>query len=206
MQPAFIYRLITVVLLLALGSCSKDTQIPEDAMIQIELRSNPPEGGTVAGEGSFLPGTMITVIATPSDDYTFHRWTENGNEVSAGATYTFEGQTDRTLTAEFHDYQDPLIGTYHGTRHHYSWMMGSPPTTYDTIYPYSFTVSKHPTSLDSIIVNGGTFPIDTSLSFFSMPYPGNITSLDFRNDSCLIYFRSGGLGGYFVTDIKGLRQ
>jgi hypothetical protein len=84
--------------------------------------------------------------------------------------------------------------------------MGNPPSIFDTTFAYSFSVSKHPSSIDSIIVDGGTFPLDTSLSFYEMPYPGNIRSLDFRNDSCLIYFRSGGLGGYFITEIKGLKQ
>ena len=202
------FRLLLVLTVPALmSSCRKDTQIPEAVFVQIQLMSSPNAGGTVIGGGSYLPGTMLSVTATPSAKYySFHRWSEGGVTVSTESTYVFEAETDRTLNAEFVDFQESLVGLYSGTRHHYSWMMGNPPTSHDTTYPYSFTVSNHPWSLDSIIVDGGTFPIDTSLSYYSMPYPGNIRSLDFRNDSCLIYFRSGGLGGFSIVQIKGLRQ
>lgn len=199
---SFVALCFTVTLI----SCQKDTQIPEAAMIHIEITAEPSEGGTVSAGRYYLPGTNVTVTAYPSADYYFRNWIENGIEVSSEPAYSFITQSNRTLTAVFYDFRDPLVGTYNGTKHNYSWSMGNPPSTFDTTFAFSFFVSKHPSSTDSIIVDGGTFPIDTSLSFYEMPYPGNIRSLDFRNDSCLIYFRSGGLGGYFVTEIKGLKQ
>lgn len=103
------------------------------------------------------------------------------------------------------DFRDPLIGTYVGTKQQGSWSISNP-IGFDTTYAYSFIVEKHGSALDSIIVDGRTYPIDTSLSYYYSPYPGNIDELDFRNDSCFIYLRSGGLGGYSFTLRKGKKQ
>ena len=146
-------------------SCRKDAQIPTAAMVRIDLVADPMDAGTVIGDGMYLPGTSLTVTATPSANYYFKNWKENGLPVSTDASYSFIAETDRTLVAEFYDFRDPVTGNYSGTKHNYSWIMGNPPTTSDTTFAYSFSVSKHPTSMDSIIVDGGTFPIDTSLSF-----------------------------------------
>jgi hypothetical protein len=201
-----IISIVALYFTFTLISCQKDTQVPEATMILIEITAEPFEGGTVTGGGHYLPGTNVTVTAGPSADYYFRNWIENGIEVSSDPAYSFIAQSNRTLTAVFYDFRDPIVGVYNGTKHNYSWSMGNPPSTFDTTFAFSFSVSKHPSSIDSIIVDGGTFPLDTSLSFYEMPYPGNIRSLDFRNDSCLIYFRSGGLGGYSLTEIKGLKQ
>jgi hypothetical protein len=198
------FLLIAAITLLT--ACRKDVQIPDAAMAHIELTASPSDGGTVEGGGVYQLGSSVKVKATASADYLFQHWTENGIEVSSQSEYSFTAYSNRALTAHFYDFRDPIVGNYAGTHHNYSWIMGNPPSTYDTTYAYSFTVSKHPTSTDSIIVDGGTFPLDTSLSFYEMPYPGNIRSVDFRNDSCLIFFRSGGLGGYAASEIKGLKQ
>lgn len=103
------------------------------------------------------------------------------------------------------DFRDPLVGLYLGTKQVGSWNMSNP-ITYDTTYAYSFSVAKHPSAADSIIVDGRTYSIDTTLIYYYSPYPGNIDQLDFRNDSCFIYLRSGGLGGYSFTHRQGKKQ
>lgn len=103
------------------------------------------------------------------------------------------------------DFRDPLIGTYVGTKQQGSWSISNP-VGYDTTYAYSFVVEKHSTATDSIIVDGRTYPMDTTLSYYYSPYPGNIDQLDFRYDSCFIYLRSGGLGGYSFTLRQGRKQ
>lgn len=103
------------------------------------------------------------------------------------------------------DFRDALVGNYVGTKQLYSWNMSNP-IAYDTTFAYSFLVSKHPTAADSIIVDNRVYPIDTSLSYYYSNYPGNIDQMDFKNDSCIIYLRSGGLGGYSYSYRKGKKQ
>lgn len=67
----------------------------------ISVSANPSDGGVVRGGGSFQEGQYCTVIATANDDYTFTNWTENDNEVSTDANYTFMVNGDRTLKANF---------------------------------------------------------------------------------------------------------
>jgi hypothetical protein len=112
---------------------------------------------------------------------------------------------EQMLTPVPVDFRDALVGNYVGTQQQYFWTMSNP-IAFDTTYAYSFSVSKHPTSADSIIVDNRVYPIDTSLSYYYSNYPGNIDQMDFRNDSCLIYQRSGGLGGFSYTYRKGKKQ
>lgn len=67
----------------------------------ISVSASPPAGGTVRGGGSYEEGTVVTVSAAPNRDYRFVRWTENGNEVSKTARYTFTVNAGHMLIAEF---------------------------------------------------------------------------------------------------------
>ena len=67
----------------------------------INVSANPSNGGTVTGGGAYHYGENCTVIATPATGYTFLRWTENGNQVSTNANYTFTVTGNRTLVAQF---------------------------------------------------------------------------------------------------------
>lgn len=59
------------------------------------------DGGSVSGQGTYAYGTSLTVTATPSPNYSFVSWTENGTVVSTDASYTFTVDADRTLKANF---------------------------------------------------------------------------------------------------------
>lgn len=67
----------------------------------VSTSSNPSNGGTTTGSGSFSSGTSVTVSATANNNFTFNNWTENGNVVSANSTYTFTIAANRNLVAEF---------------------------------------------------------------------------------------------------------
>ena len=67
----------------------------------ISVSSNPANGGTATGGGSFQQGQSCIVRATANTGYTFVNWTENGNQVSANANYTFTVNGNRTLVANF---------------------------------------------------------------------------------------------------------
>jgi hypothetical protein len=67
----------------------------------ISVSSNPTNGGTVTGGGTYQQGQSCTVHATANTGYTFTNWTENGNVVSTNANYTFTVTGNRTLVANF---------------------------------------------------------------------------------------------------------
>ena len=74
---------------------------PSPKTYAITVAASSAEGGTVSGGGDYLEGSSVTVTASPNSGYRFVGWTENGTTVSTSATYTFEVEADRTLTAVF---------------------------------------------------------------------------------------------------------
>ncbi len=67
----------------------------------VSVISSPEEGGVVTGDGRYPKGAQVTVTAAANTGYHFTRWTEDGKEASANASYTFTITSDRTLTAVF---------------------------------------------------------------------------------------------------------
>ena len=67
----------------------------------VTVSSNPSNGGSVTGGGTFTYGQSCTVTATANTGYTFSNWTENGNVVSSNANYTFNVEGNRNLVANF---------------------------------------------------------------------------------------------------------
>ena len=67
----------------------------------ISVSANPTDGGSVTGGGTYQQGQSCTVSATPATGYNFVKWTENGNQVSTNANYTFTVTGNRTLVAQF---------------------------------------------------------------------------------------------------------
>lgn len=81
--------------------------LPSTSSYQIATFAHPSSGGSTRIQGSantsgtYEEGTSITVMAEANDGYRFVRWTENGEEISTRATYTFIAEADRALTAVF---------------------------------------------------------------------------------------------------------
>ena len=67
----------------------------------VSVSSNPTNGGTVTGGGTYQQGQSCTVSATAASGYNFQKWTENGSQVSTSASYTFNVNGNRTLVAQF---------------------------------------------------------------------------------------------------------
>lgn len=57
--------------------------------------------GTVSGGGTYAAGTSVSAQATPSNNYHFVSWTENGSIASSVNPYTFTLNSDRSLVANF---------------------------------------------------------------------------------------------------------
>lgn len=67
----------------------------------ISVSANPPDGGTITGEGTYAQGITIVLTATPSEGYRFKNWTENGVIQWLTDQYEFVVDRDRTLIANF---------------------------------------------------------------------------------------------------------
>lgn len=67
----------------------------------INASSDPSDGGTVSGGGTYNSGETCTLVATSNTGYEFVNWTENGNQVSSNPTYSFTVNANRTLVAHF---------------------------------------------------------------------------------------------------------
>ena len=82
----------------------------------VSVSANPANGGTVIGGGSYQGGQTCTVTATAQAGYTFVNWTENGNQVSTEASYTFTVTGNRTLVANFTlcDYTNIILNELNG--------------------------------------------------------------------------------------------
>lgn len=69
---------------------------------------NKTDGGSVAGEGKYLDGKEVTLIATANNGFEFIGWfDENGNEISREYTYRFIVKSDLVLNAKFKE-QDKI--------------------------------------------------------------------------------------------------
>lgn len=68
----------------------------------VQANPMPAVGGTVTGSGSYAGGSTVYLTATPSSNYQFANWTENGSTVSTSASYTITDLSrDMSLVANF---------------------------------------------------------------------------------------------------------
>jgi formylglycine-generating enzyme required for sulfatase activity len=75
--------------------------LPAVSLVMISVQAIPSNEGTVAGGGVFLPGTMVTNVATPNTGDQFISWTSNGVVVSTSANYVFTATASLALVANF---------------------------------------------------------------------------------------------------------
>ena len=68
---------------------------------QITASTDPSNAGTVSGAGTYDCGDICTLTATAIGDYSFMYWTEEGEQVSSDAFYSFIAMNDRNLVAHF---------------------------------------------------------------------------------------------------------
>ncbi|MBP7075848.1 MAG: T9SS type A sorting domain-containing protein [Bacteroidales bacterium] len=71
------------------------------ASYTITVAAAPEEGGEVSGGGTYFHNENATVTATANQGYTFVNWTDNGEEVSTDANYSFTVTSARNLVANF---------------------------------------------------------------------------------------------------------
>lgn len=69
----------------------------------VNLQSDPHDnlGGSVAGGGTFVHGTEISVVASPNMGFAFDAWTEEGNMVDEDVVHNFVVNKNRSLIGNF---------------------------------------------------------------------------------------------------------
>lgn len=67
----------------------------------IAVTVSPEGGGTVTGAGRYQEGEAVTLAAEPAEGYKFSGWQENGQTVSADATYSFTASANRVFVVAF---------------------------------------------------------------------------------------------------------
>ena len=77
-------------------------------LYSITVSASPAEAGTVSGGGFYSSGETCTVTAIPAEGYSFVNWTEDGEEVSTEATYSFTVTEDAVYVANFIMNQEEL--------------------------------------------------------------------------------------------------
>ena len=76
----------------------------------VTTSAEPAYGGVVEGGGTYNYGDVVTLVASPANNYVFQEWTENNDFISSNPTLTFNALRDRNLTAHF-IYYDGLAET-----------------------------------------------------------------------------------------------
>ena len=74
---------------------------PIGTTYQITVSTDPSNSGTISGMGSYNCGEVCTLTATDNSDYSFMYWTEDGEQVSSEAAYSFRVMNDRNLVAHY---------------------------------------------------------------------------------------------------------
>lgn len=78
-----------------------ETGGPPEGTRTIDLQTNDPGSGAVAGGGVVFDGAVITVKAVPCDGHRFVAWQESGQVVSEELEYTFTADRDMALEGVF---------------------------------------------------------------------------------------------------------
>ena len=130
----------------------------------LSLEADPPEGGTVTGEGIYFYGEQVTVMATSNIGYDFVCWFNGTDTVSFAPVYSFSmPMADDTLTALF-DIQSFSITAVPNNINYGSTSGGG-------IYNYGDTATVVATPFENykFVVwteNGQPVSYDSSYSFF----------------------------------------
>ncbi|MDP4280882.1 MAG: choice-of-anchor J domain-containing protein [Bacteroidota bacterium] len=134
----------------------------------VTTEAQPLGSGTTTGDGSFPVGSTVTVSATPSQNYDFVNWTENGVEVSTSEIYSFTLQGDRHLVANFNGnaiiykvttFADPVEG---GSTYGDGYFTSGSIVTVNAIPAHNFEFKYWSENSDTVSVSSSySFSVDT---------------------------------------------
>jgi hypothetical protein len=106
---------------------SKDltVSVTMSAGLQINLSAIPLAAGSVSGHGSYNEGDIVTITASPKENYKFLHWKENGNIISTQPTLTFIADKSRNLEANYAQDKNTVIITATANPSGYAFVSGS---------------------------------------------------------------------------------
>ena len=87
--------------LLGSGDAAFTLLTADTAIYSVAASTSPNNTGVITGAGLFPTGVTSSLVATPTTNYAFVNWTQNGAVVSSSATYNFAVTSNRTLVANF---------------------------------------------------------------------------------------------------------
>ncbi len=68
---------------------------------EVTLSSNPIIGGTTSGAGTFKKDSLVNIVATANQGYSFINWTQNGTPVSTTSVYQLTMNGNKAFVANF---------------------------------------------------------------------------------------------------------
>jgi len=80
---------------------ARENYCPVISFYDINATPDPSDGGTVEGAGRFTLGQKVTLKGTPSTNFVFTKWSENGSEISESPVVSFIATRPMSLTASF---------------------------------------------------------------------------------------------------------
>jgi len=146
----------------ATGNVVLHWQLTQPQTFTISVSASPANSGTVSGGGTYASGAQVVVIANANSGFNFTNWTENGNVVSAAASYNFVANANRTLVANF----TPIAGQPNLTPYQPSGWADKIVVS-NAIGTSIDSLNLMPTDtlyLDWAVINNGTANINTSFN------------------------------------------
>lgn len=74
---------------------------PPPPQSTVDTGVSPPGSGATIGDGPYINGALISVVASPAAGMRFSHWSDNGATVSYDANYSFDTDVNRALVAHF---------------------------------------------------------------------------------------------------------
>lgn len=84
-----------------ISACDSDPTAEDPVAFVVTAVASPPQGGSIAGGGSYPAGADVILTATPAPGWEFREWTEAGSPVASSSTYSFLIVAHRDLTGHF---------------------------------------------------------------------------------------------------------
>ncbi len=79
----------------------EDGQLPPPPHLTVTTVAVPAQGGVTKGGGEYALGALVTVVAVETPGNAFLNWTEGGTIVATTESYSFTGNVNRKLEANF---------------------------------------------------------------------------------------------------------